>query len=210
MPWLFPVKLSRALGLWAVAVLLAGIFSACSSGPLDPARLAQVKSRDEYVALAKAGLAHDEIYFLNAAGEALWVDILPLTADLLAAGRVRWSEDKRHAELLSQWLPAGPPARIVLVGLYAKGLVKDDVLKNGRFRFHLRVGGESLEPLAVEEVKPEVWGDYFPVFSRWEKVFALRFPASAGEGGALVIDWPAGRREVSLDPAALKRPRPAS
>jgi hypothetical protein len=166
---------------------------------MDPDRLAQIKSRDEYLALAKSRVAHDEIFFLNSAGESLWVDALPLSSELLAAGQTRWANDKRHAELLNQWLPAGTPARVILVGLYVKGLVKDDILKNGRFRLQLRADGSTLDPLAVEEVKPEIWGDYYPVFSRWEKVFAVRFPVgSSDSGGVLLIHWPAGQRAIDL------------
>jgi hypothetical protein len=175
---------------------------------LDPTRLAQIKSRDDYVALAKSRVAHDEIIYLNKAGEALWVDALPLSPELMAAGQARWAGDKRRSELLGQWSPPeGPPARIVLVGLYVKGLNKDDVLKTGRFRFELKDGGQTLEPLEIFEVKPDIWSDYFPVFSRWEKVFAVRFPAVSSDGGRLVVHWPAGEREIDLSPGIARSSR---
>jgi hypothetical protein len=170
--------------------------------------VAQVRDRDEYLALAKSLLAHDEIYYLNEAGEALWVDALPLTAALLAAGQARWAKDKRHVDLLAKWLPEGPPARVVLVGLYVRKISVDDVLKKGRFRFQLREGGELVDPVAVEEVKSDVWGDYYPVFSRWDKVFAVRFPAQSSEGGSLVVLWPAGERELGLTPAPSGSKKP--
>ena len=105
MPWLIWRNLKSGFGPVAVLALLAFLGAACSQGPLDPDRLAQIKSRDEYGALAKSRVSHDEIYFLNTAGETLWVDALPLTADLLAAGQTRWADDKRHAEILKKWLP---------------------------------------------------------------------------------------------------------
>jgi hypothetical protein len=166
---------------------------------LDPERRAQVKSRDEYLALAKGLLVHDEIFYFNPAGESLWVDVLPLSAEIKAAAQTRWGDDPRHVALINQWSPADPPSRVILVGLYSKGLVKEDVLKNGRFRFQLQADGQTLDPLAVEEVKPEVWTDYYPVFTRWSKVFAARFPKGSGEGGGvLVVKWPAGERALDL------------
>jgi hypothetical protein len=171
---------------------------------LDPGRIAQIKSRDDYLALLKTRLAHDEIFYLNKLGEVLWVDVLPLTGEVMAAGQARWSEDKRREALLKAWLPPeGPPARIVLVGLFIKGLTKEDVLTNGRIRLQLRSGGQVLDALAVEEVKPDIWWDYYPVFNRWEKVFAVRFPANTPDDGSLVISWPAGSRELSLAPAPV-------
>ncbi|MDR2141772.1 MAG: hypothetical protein LBR11_08300 [Deltaproteobacteria bacterium] len=206
MPRLFLGNYQLIALLSAILVVLAG---ACSSGPLDPGRLAQVRDRDAYLALAKTRLAHDEIFFLNPAGESLLINALDLDPELMAAGQKRWSEDKRLAELLSQWLPAeGPPARVVLVGLYLKGLVKDDVLKNGRFRLQLKVGGQTLEPLALFEVKPEVWADYYPVFSRWDKVFAARFPGGWPSGGVLLVHWPSGHREVPLAPTPARPGNP--
>jgi hypothetical protein len=182
----------------ALLLILGSLLVGCSTGPLDPARLSQVRSRDEYIALARQYVAHDEIFFLNKAGEAMWLDALSLSPALLAAGQARWASDKRYLETISQWLPEGTEAAVTLVGLYVRGLVKDDVLKNGRFRFQLLAGGQLLEPLEVQEVKPEIWADYFPVFSRWEKVFAVRFPVAPGSDGVLTVNWPSGHREVVL------------
>ncbi|MDR1608531.1 MAG: hypothetical protein LBT38_09025 [Deltaproteobacteria bacterium] len=205
----------------ALLILLVAFLAACSTGPMDPGRLTQLRSRDEYITLARQHVAHDEIYFLNQTGEALWLDALSLTPELLAAGQARWKDDKRYQELLNQWRSAdkpgqtakpgqadkpgqavkpdqaAKPGQVVLVGLYTRGLTKDDILVNGRFRFQLLSGGQLLEPLAILEVKPEIWADYFPVFTRWEKVFALRFPVTS-PGGVLSIHWPQGSREVIL------------
>jgi hypothetical protein len=181
-----------------MAVLLTVNLAGCSKGPMDPVRRAQIQSRDDYIRLAKEHLAHDEIFYLNEAGESLFINALNLSADLLAAGRTRWTEDKRYVGLLETWLPADSPGRIVLVGLYTKGIVKEDVLTNGRFRLQLRSGTIVNDPLEVIEVKPEILSDYFPVFNRWEKVVAVRFPTDLQPNPVLLVHWPSGNRELTL------------
>ncbi|MDR1084701.1 MAG: hypothetical protein LBP22_07515 [Deltaproteobacteria bacterium] len=198
MPFLFQMSRKYAAKI-ILAFLGLTVMMGCSKGPMDPVRLEQIHNRDDYIRLAKFFLAHDEIFYLNEAGESLFIDALNLSPQLLAAGRTRWTEDKRYTGLLEKWLPVGPPARVVLVGLYTRGIVKEDVLTNGRFRFQLKTGGRLLEPLAVEEVKPEILEDYFPVFNRWEKVVAVRFPVElAPSGSSLLVHWPSGDLEVPL------------
>ncbi|MDR1040723.1 MAG: hypothetical protein LBR80_11285 [Deltaproteobacteria bacterium] len=188
----------------AFALALAVLAVGCAYGPLEPGRLAEVKSRRDYVRLAEACLTHDEIWFFDEAGESLRIDVLNVAPELLAAARAQWSGDRVFTDELAKWLPRGG-GRVVLLGLFNRRFKKDDFLKKGSYRASLVLDdGRRVSHDYAESVPAAFLADYFPAFDHWAKVFALHFPADPAQGGSLEVAWPFGDRTLPLRrPAAL-------
>ncbi|MDR1037561.1 MAG: hypothetical protein LBT40_13665 [Deltaproteobacteria bacterium] len=180
------------------ALVLAALAAGCAYGPLEPGRLAEVRSRQEYVRLVEACRTHDEIWFFNEAGESLRMDVLNVAPELLSAARARWSVDRGFADEIAKWYPQGG-GRVVLLGLYSKRFKKDDFLKKNSYRAELVLAdGRRLAPDVKLEVEPQYLADYFPAFNHWAKVFALHFPTNPEFDASLEVTWPSGDRAVPL------------
>ncbi|MDR1165403.1 MAG: hypothetical protein LBO66_05945 [Deltaproteobacteria bacterium] len=178
--------------------ILTLFVASCVFAPLEPTRLAEMRQREAYLDLVRNSATHDEIYFFNDAGESLWLDAVNVGPALLSAARLRWGEDREFSRVMDKWLPRGQ-GRVVLLGIFNRQFQKDDFLKNGAYRAKLRVSGRTLAPDFMEEAPPLFWNNYFPAFNKWEKVFALRFPADPSLADAtLIVEWPAGDRELPL------------
>jgi hypothetical protein len=141
----------------------------------------------------------DSVYVLTDNGDVLPVlfHALPLTDTLLAKARELWSSDPRLTKMVDNWLDQG--RIVVLVGFYARDLTNEDLTKNGRFRAYLKTaGGLKAPPKGSELLKPELVGDFFPIFNSWERVMAMSFEGLWSQDPVLVVQWPGGDRELRL------------
>jgi hypothetical protein len=197
--------------LWLILASLLFFAPGCifvTPVPLDQERINEISSRNGYIALVKSFMSHDEIYYFNQAGESLLLDAVNVSPELVSAATVRWTEDKEFMEEFGKWFPK-ERGRVVLLGVYNRTFKKDDFLKNGSYRAKLLTGGKSYEPVYMAEVKPAFLEKYFPVFNHWAKVFALRFPPEAGYlESSILVEWPAGTRELPLISKADSSPSP--
>ncbi|MDR1110555.1 MAG: hypothetical protein LBP92_07660 [Deltaproteobacteria bacterium] len=192
---------------WVLALAAAMALAGCSVGPLEPGRQALEARHRAWIDLTRASLCRDGIYVLTDKGDVLpvLVNALPLNGQVLAEARALWGSDPRFAERLDSWLAKG--RIVVLVGLYARDLRDDDLVKDDRFRPSLRAGGgPKAAPAGKELLKAKFLADYFPVFNSWERVLALSFDGQWDQDPALVVDWPYGSREIGLSAPAGATP----
>jgi hypothetical protein len=200
----------KALSIKAVFMVMAlCLLGACQSGPFEPSRRAQVKDRGAWLEEIKAYKSHDEIYFPDGEESSLLLNALSLSPPLLSQARVRWAGDSRLAKALASFQSKpGASERLVLLGLYGRSFSAKDLTETGRFRVSLQNGAAKVAPLKITVLERELALDYFPVFNRWEKVFALSFPPGPWEGSSLEVAWPAGERRLPLIGLAAESPRP--
>ncbi|MDR2353881.1 MAG: hypothetical protein LBF22_12160 [Deltaproteobacteria bacterium] len=179
-------------------IVIIAFLTGCFFGPLESNRLKELSARQAYLNLVSSYATHDEIYFFNDMEETLFLDALNLTPELLTASKLRWSKNPEFMEALDNWLPRGR-GRAILLGIFSRSFQEDDFLKKKSFRAHLQTSGKTLAADVILMVKPSFLVHYFPVFNRWEKVFALHFPAAPGTlQSTLIVEWPAGKRELIL------------
>ncbi|MDR1545968.1 MAG: penicillin acylase family protein [Deltaproteobacteria bacterium] len=183
----------------AVTILAAALLGfGCTTGPMEPGRLAATKDRAVWLELVSSVKVADKIFYVSDSGDVspVFVSALPLSGELRAAADRRWAEDQRFQEQMARWTGRGRST--VLVGLYARGLNKDELIKSSRFKLTLRRGAQTAAPEQLELVDRAWVDDYFPGFNHWEKVLAASFKGELGPQDALTVEWPSGRRELAL------------
>ncbi|MDR1082084.1 MAG: hypothetical protein LBQ79_14275 [Deltaproteobacteria bacterium] len=183
---------------FVLALVLAALASGCAYGPLEPGRLAEVRSRQDYIRLAEACLSHDEIWFFTESAESLRIDVMNVAPELLSVARSQWTVDRAFTEEMERWYPGGQ-GRVVLLGLYNRRFRKDDFLKKGSYRAELVLAdGTRVQHDVALDVQEQFLADYFPAFNHWAKVFALHFPADPEAQATLEVAWPSGDRVMQL------------
>ena len=191
---------TRSLKQVALACLVASLALMWGCGPLDSGRRALVERREAWLQAIKKGSFSDEVFYLGPKGEFYPVlgTALPLTDPLLAKAYQNFPDDKRFKEKISKWTAEGRVA--VLVGYYARDIRGPaDFLKESPFTAKLSMPGVApIGPDAAEMVNKSFAGDYFPAFSRWDRIVAYSFRTSLGPGSILSVSWPSGTRDISL------------
>jgi hypothetical protein len=166
---------------------------------MEPGRRALEAKRGQWIELLRKTVVSDKVYELTDEGAVLplMVNALPLGDRVLAEARDRWGADPRFTEKLNSWLSKG--RLVVLVGLYARDLGEDDLIRDNRFRLALRTGGGlKTSPNNVELLKEKFLADYFQIFNPWENVLAVSFDGQWNQNPILVLDCPYGTREIGL------------